>query len=42
MFSKILRMFERIGYARAAARLAEMGHYEAAKKAMMQYDKTHT
>lgn len=35
MFTRIIKMFERVGAARAAAELARQGYHEEAKKIMM-------
>lgn len=35
MFNRIMNWFERIGTARAAAELTRQGHYELAKKLML-------
>lgn len=36
MLEKIFKIFERIGTARAAAELSRNGHYELAKKMMLE------
>lgn len=39
IFKRIINIFESIGYARAAAELARMGHYEEARKCMLEREK---
>jgi hypothetical protein len=36
MLKKIMNWFERVGTARAAAELSRQGHYELAKKMMLE------